>query len=52
MLFKGEVKKWWLTKKKFTKLKLYETKIYFERYNSWMAIDDGNDEIFVYTYTQ
>ena len=45
-------KNWWLTKKKFTNLKLYETKTYFGRYNGWLAVDDENDEIFVHTYTQ
>ena len=45
-------KNWWLTKKKFTNLKLYETKTYFGRYNGWIAVDDENDQIFVHTYTQ
>lgn len=45
-------KNWWLTKKKFTNLKLYETKTYFGRYNGWLAVDDENDQIFVHTYTQ
>ena len=36
-------------KKKFTNLKLYKTKTYFERYNGWLAVDDENDEIFVHT---
>ena len=45
-------KNWWLTKKKFTNLKLYETKTYFGRYNGWLAVDDENDKIFVHTYTQ
>lgn len=43
---------WWLTKEKFMELKLYETKTYFGRYNGWMAIDDVNGLIYVYTYTQ
>ena len=45
-------KKWWLTKEKFMELKLYETQTYFGRYNGWMAIDDVNGLIYVYTYTQ
>ena len=45
-------KNWWLTKNKFTNLKLYETKTYFGRYNGWLAVDDENEEILLYTYTQ
>ena len=45
-------KEWWLTKEKFMKLRLYETKTYFGRYNGWMAIDDANGLIYVHTFTQ
>ena len=45
-------KEWWLTKEKFMKLRLYETKTYFGRYSGWMAIDDANGMIYVHTFTQ
>ncbi|MDE0821032.1 MAG: hypothetical protein OSA95_07920, partial [Opitutales bacterium] len=42
---------WWITEKDFKKLKLYETKKYFGRFNGWMGFDESTGYIYVHTFT-
>ena len=42
---------WWIQEPVFKELKLYQTKKYFSRANGWMALDESNGYIYVYTFT-
>lgn len=42
---------WWIQEPAFKELKLYQTKKYFSRANGWMALDESNGYIYVYTFT-
>ena len=44
-------KSWWVSKSEFQKLKLYETKKYFGRFNGWFGIDESTGYIYIYTFT-
>ena len=43
--------KWWISEKDFKKLKLYETKKYFGRFNGWIGFDESTGYLYVHTFT-
>jgi len=43
--------KWWVSEKDFKKLKLYETKKYFGRFNGWIGFDESTGYLYVHTFT-
>ena len=46
-----EEKVWWLPEADFQKLKLFEAKKYFARFNGWMAVDEATGYIYIHTFT-
>ena len=42
---------WWISEKDFNKLKLYETKKYFGRFNGWIGFDEPTGYLYIHTFT-